>query len=130
MNLSEYFERTRGVGVLATADFSGIVDAAVYARPHMMDENTAAFIMHHRLTYHNLQSNPHAAYLFIEEGSGYQGRRLYLTRIREERDRELIEQLRRRCPVPGQEDDDLYRVYFRVDKIRPLVGNGAQAAED
>jgi len=130
MNLSEYFERTRGVGVLATADSSGIVDAAVYARPHMMDENTAAFIMHHRLTYHNLQSNPHAAYLFIEEGSGYQGRRLYLTRIREERDRELIEQLRRRCPVPGQEDDDLYLVYFRVDKIRPLVGNGAQAAED
>ncbi len=34
MNLSDYFDNTKGYGVLATADSSGKVDAAVYARPH------------------------------------------------------------------------------------------------
>jgi len=28
--------------------------------------------------------NPHAAYLFVEEGHGYKGKRLYLTKIKEE----------------------------------------------
>lgn len=37
-----------------------------------------------RFTHHNLQSNPHAAYLFVEEGHGYKGKRLYLTKIEEE----------------------------------------------
>ena len=32
MNLSDYFDNTKGYGVLATADSSGKVNAAVYAR--------------------------------------------------------------------------------------------------
>lgn len=54
MNLSEYFEKPEGLGVLATADASGKVDVAVYARPHFMDDNTIAFIMADRLTHTNL----------------------------------------------------------------------------
>jgi hypothetical protein len=73
MELKEYFESTNGTGVLSTADSEGKVDAAVYARPHILDDGSAAFIMLDRLTHHNLQSNPHAAYLFIEEGPGYRG---------------------------------------------------------
>ena len=66
MNLREYFESVKGRGVLATADEDGKVDAAIYASPHFIDEETVAFIMRDRLTHHNLQSNPHAAYLFME----------------------------------------------------------------
>lgn len=33
MGLKDYFENTKGVGVLATADNNGKVDAAVYAGP-------------------------------------------------------------------------------------------------
>jgi hypothetical protein len=65
MDLAEYFENQKGSGVLATADDQGRVDAAVYARPHVIDSETIAFIMPDRLTHHNLQSNNHAAYLFI-----------------------------------------------------------------
>ena len=50
MNLGEYFEKKKGLGVLATADSEGKVDVAVYARPHMMDDETVAFIMADRLT--------------------------------------------------------------------------------
>ena len=65
MKRSEYFEKTKGTGILATADGTGQVDAAVYARPHFLDEQTVAFIMADRLSHKNLQSNPHAAYLFV-----------------------------------------------------------------
>jgi hypothetical protein len=71
MDLKTYFENTSGLGILSTADYSGQVDAAVYSRPHFMDDGTVAFIMRDRLTHNNLQSNPHAAYLFKEDGEGY-----------------------------------------------------------
>jgi len=67
-DLKTYFENTEGIGVLSTADAEGRVDAAVYSRPHSMEDGTLAFIMRDRLTHRNLQSNPHAAYLFIEKG--------------------------------------------------------------
>ena len=63
--LMEYFEKTAGHGVLATADAQGKVNQAVFPRPHVMEDGTAAFIMPHRLTHKNLQENPYAAYLFM-----------------------------------------------------------------
>ena len=44
MKLSEYFERAKGKGVIATADAKGKVGMAVYARPHFINEKTVAFI--------------------------------------------------------------------------------------
>jgi hypothetical protein len=82
--LQEYFESTKGFGVLATADSDGKVDAAMYSRPHFLEEGTLAFIMRDHLTHHNLQSNPSATFLFVEEGTGYKGKRLFLKKAREE----------------------------------------------
>lgn len=126
MNLKEYFEVTKGSGVLATAGADGSVDVAVYARPHVMDEETVAFIMADRLSHKNLQSNPHAAYLFREGSTGYSGKRLHLTKVNEETDVEKIQALRRRkVPIacePG-EGEVRYLVTFHVDRVRPLVGD-------
>ena len=125
MDLKHYFEETSGLGVLATADSDGLVDIAVYARPHVMDDGVVAFIMADRLSHRNLQTNPHAAYLFRAEGGGYEGVRLHLTKTSEERNSEKIESLRRRCPVDEscQTDKDRYLVLFQVDTVRPLVGD-------
>jgi hypothetical protein len=41
MDLKEYFNDTKGVGVLATSDADGKVDAAIYARPHFMEDGKA-----------------------------------------------------------------------------------------
>jgi hypothetical protein len=126
MDLKAYFDSTKGRGVLATADADGRVNAAVFARPHVMDDNTVAFIMPHRLTHHNLQANPHAAYLFMADGPGYKGARLHLTKVREEQDTELLYSLRRRTYPPEQEKKEgpRYLVFFRVDKVLPLIGAG------
>lgn len=125
MTLSEYFENTKGTGILATANAAGEVDAAVYAHPHVVDEQTIAFIMADRLSHRNLQSNAHAAYLFIERGAGYKGKRLHLTKVAEETDPQKIQSLRRR-PLPsecGVEGESRYLVHFRVDRARPLIGD-------
>ena len=123
MSLSDYFENTKGTGVLGTADNDGNVDLAIYARPHVTDENIVAFIMNERLSYKNLTSNPKAAYLFLEDAPGYKGKRLYLTKIKEQTDKEQVDSMRRRKDEKYQESDSKkHLVYFRVDRIRALVG--------
>ena len=125
MKLSEYFEKTDGHGVIATADSKGKVGAAVYARPHFINEKTVAFVMADRLMHKNLQSNPHASYLFVESNREDEGKRIYLTKTKEEADRKLVDQMLRKnvCPVDeGYIKGKRYLVYFKIDKVLPLVG--------
>ena len=124
MKLKEYFDNTKGIGILGTADSAGKVDLAIYARPHIMDEKTFAFIMPDRLTHHNLQSNPHAAYLFMELGKHYTGKRFFLTKIKEEKDTELLYSIRRKNY--GDDREGRYLVFFEVNEILPLIGNGEE----
>ena len=127
MELGEYFENTEGLGILATADAEGNVNAAIYARPHMIDEVTVALIMAEGLSYRNVSGNPKATYLFVEKGPGYKGKRLYLTKTGEESDQQLIESMRRRQSKGYQADKAKSRVvYFRLDKIRALVGDDVE----
>ena len=125
MKIGEYFRGAKGTGVLATADSKGFVDVAIYAVPHVIDDETIAFIMTDKRTHQNLQSNPHAAYLFMEEEDPYKGKRLILTKTKEEKDSAAIESLRRKAypELKGKE----YLVYFKVDKVLPLVGAGAES---
>jgi hypothetical protein len=129
MSLKDYFENGRGTGILSTADGEGRVNSAIYARPHVMEDGSIAFVMAERLSRHNLQSNPHAAYLFIEEGGGFRGKRLALTKLSESDDRELIERLRRRTYSPADEKriGELRLVLFKLDAERPLIGAGPES---
>jgi hypothetical protein len=126
MALSDYFEATKGIGVLATADSKGKVNAALYARPHFTDEDTAVFLMDDRLTHKNLSSNPNATYLFVESGPGFKGKRIYLTRKHEEEDPEFIDALRRRhCGMCEKAKYTAkYVAHFHIDKVLPLIGAG------
>ncbi len=123
MTLKEYFEANKGLGILSTADIQGKVDAAVYSRPHFMEDGTMALVMRDRLSHTNLKSNPHAMYLFKEDVPGYQGKRLLITKVREEKNTELLESLRRR-KTAYEDGTDRFLVFFRLDKEVPLVGNG------
>ncbi len=88
-----------------------------------MEDGTMALIMRDRLSHHNLQSNPHATYLFKEEGSGYNGKRFFMTKVREEQNSELLESLRRRSSAYGN-GEERFLVFFELDKELPLVGDG------
>ena len=127
MELKNYFETTTGTGVLSTADSNGHVDAAIYSRPHFLDDKIA-FIMRDRLSHKNLESNPHAVYLFIEDGPGYKGKRLYMTMVNEEKNSERIHTLKRRKSNsnPGE---DMFLVFFELNHERPLVGDDYKPRE-
>ena len=129
MDLRNYFEDVRGIGVLATADAKGKVNVAIYARPHFLtdDDSQVTFIMNDRLSHDNVKENVHAAYLFIEESDVYVGKRLFLTKISEETDPEKIRSIRRRNVPPECETGESkkqFLVHFKVEGVRPLIGAG------
>lgn len=124
MELKEYFLAAKGSGILSTADDKGIVNSAVYATPHSLEDGLLGFIMREHKTHENIGLNPHACFLFIEAGK-MAGKRIYMTKVKEEKNSELLFSLRRRgkheeCTKAG----DLHLVFFKVDKVLPLVGSG------
>ncbi|PID75947.1 MAG: pyridoxamine 5'-phosphate oxidase [Deltaproteobacteria bacterium] len=125
MDLKTYFTDTEGVGVLSTADASGRVNAAIYSKPHLLDDGYASFIMLNRLTRKNLQDNPYAHYLFLEKGGGYSGVRLYLEKVKELQDDELIAQLSKRKKKSGEQEKESSRflVSFTITKVIKLIGD-------
>ena len=126
MKLEEYLNNASGKGVLATSDSDGKVNIAIYSKPHFTEAGSLAFIMRDRLSHHNLQSNPHAAYMFTEEGSSSEGIRLHLGKIKESRDEDLIAPMTRRNLSPEEDKaaGEKFLVYFSVDKVLPLIGGG------
>ena len=127
MTLKDYFDGRPGICILSSADRGGKVTTAVYSAPRVMEDGMVCFIMRERLTYRNIIENPHAACMFIEHGTGYQGVRLFLTKIREDNDPDLIARMTRRH-LSAEEDKakgPKHLVIFRVDKILPLIGDSA-----
>ena len=87
----------------------------------------SAFIMSDRLCHANVQANPHASYLFMEEADEYVGKRLTLTKIKEDTDQEKIQAIRRRnLPDECNEGKTRFLVYFHVEGVRPLIGTGTE----
>ena len=124
MTLKEYFNNTRGTGVLATADNEGRTDAAIYSRPHITDDGSLAFIMRERLSLNNLQSNPYATFLFMEHEAHLRGLRLFMEKTGEDTNDELISRMTRRnlTPEKNKAAGPKHIVYFSLEKILSLVG--------
>jgi hypothetical protein len=122
MKLSEYFEKTKGYGVLATADSKGKVDVAAYSKPFFEGEDTVGFAMYDRLTHTNLQGNPNAAYLFVERDKENEGKRLYLKKVKEESDSKKIDEFFKKFKIQEKfRPETKFIVYFKVEKALPLV---------
>ena len=125
MSLIDYFENSKGLGILATSNSNGAVDTAIYAKPHFIDEEKCLFLMADKCSHVNLKENPRATYIFIEKTEHYKGKRLYLTKTKETVDDELAAAIRRKkhgCPDCDGEKKT-FIVYFKIDHIRPLVGD-------
>jgi len=122
MNLKNYFSDKIGVGVISTANDKGEVNGAIYAKPHVLGDETIAFIMRDRLTRANLQHNSLAHYMFIEHEHGFHGVRLSLVMKEEIKDKETIASLSRRSTMGNDEDEERYLVSFKVQKAIALIG--------
>jgi hypothetical protein len=124
MNLKKYFTEHTGTGVFASADIKGIVNTAIYARPHVFDDATLGFIMRNRLSRKNIHENGHAGYLFIENDDSYKGVRLRLKLIDEFTDHPLLSNISR-SHGPDRDNstkEQRFLVTFSVEKCFSLIG--------
>lgn len=123
MKLAELFP-VGGKGVIATADGGGVVNIAIYARPHIIDDETLAWGMTNGRSYNNLKENPRASYLYMAPVQGFSGWRLTLELKEIEDSGELLEKIRKSTKeIVGPEAGVLVKHvgYFRVTEVRPLI---------
>ncbi|HBA88368.1 MAG TPA: pyridoxamine 5'-phosphate oxidase [Geobacter sp.] len=123
MNLAELFPEG-GRGIIGTADANGVVNLAVFAIPHVVDEETLAWGFSEGRSIANLRENPHASYLYLAPSRGYSGWRLTLTMKEEKGEGELLEQIKEQTfkVASPQASAAVTRVaYFTVDEVRPLM---------
>lgn len=123
MKLAELFA-DGGRGVIATSGAGGVVNTAIYAKPHIVDDETLAWGMTDGRSYGNLTENPHASYLYMSPVRGFVGWRftLELKEIRHEG--ELLEAIRKStAEIVGPEAGGAVKHvgFFRVAEVRPLV---------
>jgi len=123
MNLENYFNNVKGLGILATSDAEGNVDAAVYARPYIIDDKIIAFSMLEHKSYANITANPKACFMFIEKGDPSKGHRFYIEKTGEETNPDNIKMLKKMhniTDIPTGHKRHL--VYFKINQTRPLIG--------
>ena len=72
MKVAELFPEG-GRGVIGTADAQGLVNQAVFAIPHIIDEETLAWGFTEGRSLSNLRANPHASFLYLAPSRGYSG---------------------------------------------------------
>lgn len=112
-----------GRGVIATASRAGVVNMAVYAVPHVVDDETVAWGMTDGRTWNNVRENPNASYAYFASGEGFRGARLTLSLARTEDSGEMLAKIRERTGMvsPGNPDAVKHVAYFKVVETRPLV---------
>ncbi|BCG45586.1 Pyridoxamine 5'-phosphate oxidase-related, FMN-binding [Citrifermentans bremense] len=123
MKLAELFPEG-GRGVIATADAAGVVNQAVFAIPHVVDEQTLAWGFSDGRSIANLRENPHASYLYLAPSRGYSGWRLSLTMKEELGEGDMLEKIKSRTAqvASPEASSAVTRVaYFKVDEVRPLI---------
>jgi hypothetical protein len=112
-----------GRGVIATASKAGVINMAVYAVPHVVDDETVAWGMTDGRTWNNVQENPNASYAYFAPGEGFRGARLTLSLTRTEDSGEMLASIRERTGMvsPGDPEAVKHVAYFKVAETRPLV---------
>lgn len=123
MKLAELFPEG-GRGIIGTADANGVVNLAVFATPHVVDEETLAWGFGEGRSIANLRQNPHASYLYLAPSRGYSGWRLTLTMTEEKGEGELLGEIKEKAALvasPQASAAVTRAAYFKVEEVRPLM---------
>jgi hypothetical protein len=128
--LVEYFNKQPRLGVISTSNKDGKVDSAVYGSPQMIDEKTVLVALAKGRTFANLQENPNAIFMIMEQGAGildWKGIRVYL-RMREHvtSGPQLDAYKSGVAKIVGKQASEMIQVLatFDVTEVRPLIDFG------
>lgn len=123
MNLTDLFQQ-QGLGVMATASKDGAVNTAVYARPHVIDEQTMVWGMTNGRTYRNITETPQASFLFKASTPGFSGVRLALELVKTEESGSMLSKIKENADAtvgPGTGAAVTHAAWFTVTAVRPLI---------
>ena len=130
VELMEYFNCQPRLGVISTSSQDGRVDSAVYGSPQMIDEKTVIVALARGRTWANLQDNPHAVYMIMQQGEGlmdWKGVRVYLRMLEYADSGPRLEAYKREAAkIVGEQAAGMIAVLatFEVTEVRPLIDFG------
>jgi uncharacterized pyridoxamine 5'-phosphate oxidase family protein len=128
--LMEYFNKQPRIGTLSTAGKDGKVDVAYFGSPRMIDEKTVLMTVRKNQTFANLQENPNAAFMILEQANaapGWKGVRVYVKMIEYQTSGEKLETMKKAIAQKAGEETakSMYAVLiFEVQAVRPLMDVG------
>ncbi|MBA7481811.1 hypothetical protein ES707_17288 [subsurface metagenome] len=128
--LVDYFNKQPRIGVLSTSNKEGMVDAAVFGSPMMVDEKTVVMGLGENRTFAYLQENPNAVFTIVEQGETFmdwKGLRIYLKMKEYATSGEKLDAYRRQVTEVAGEDAAAMihaSVTFEVGEVRPLIDMG------
>lgn len=129
-NLMDYFNKAPRLGTLSTASRKGIVNAAVFGSPRMVDEKTVVMGLGRYRSLQYLQENPNAVFLILEPGTSlaeWKGIRVYLKmKTAATSGPKLDDYKAQMAKAFGPDAAKMVQavVTFEVTEVRPLVDMG------
>jgi len=125
--LMALFNKQPRIGVLATSNKLGDVNAAVFGSPRMIDENTVVMGIGPNRSYRNLERNPKAVFIVVEPGktpADWIGARVYLEAVEMETGGPFFDEIKRGvAKAAGQQAADMLQaaIRFRIADVRPIM---------
>jgi hypothetical protein len=121
------FNKQPRIGVLATGNKVGDVNAAVFGSPQMIDENTVVMGIGENRSFRNLQRNPKAVFIVVESGESaadWRGARVYLEASVMETGGPFFEQIKHNiAKTAGQRAADMIHaaIRFKITEVRAII---------
>lgn len=129
-NLIEYFNKQPRIGTLSTANKEGLVDAACFGSPRMVDAKAVVMVVRKNRTLANLQENPSAVFMIMEPGKTgpeWKGVRVYLRMSAIETSGEKLDMMRKGiAKILGEEQAKTFHaaITFDIQDVRPIIDMG------
>ena len=128
--LMDYFNKQPRLGTLSTSGKDGKVNVAYFGSPRMVDEKTVIMGLGKNRTFANLQENPHAVFMIMEQGKAiteWKGVRVYLKMKEYRTSGETLDQIKTQIAQRAGEAAAkiIYAaVIFEVNEVRPFADFG------
>jgi hypothetical protein len=125
--LMALFNKHSRIGILATSNKLGDVNAAVFGSPQMIDENTVVMGIGQNRSFRNLQRNPKAVFIVVEPGESaadWRGARVYLEAAEMETGGDFFDQIKRNiAKAAGREAADMIHaaIRFKITQVRAII---------
>jgi len=128
--LKDYFNKQPRIGTLSTSGKDGKVDVAYFGSPRMIDGKTVVMAVRKNQTFTNLQENPHAVFMILEQAStapGWKGVRVYLKMVDSQTAGEKLDMMKKAIAEKAGEETAKSMhaaLTFEITAVRPLMDVG------